>query len=369
MKVAMVIYSLSAGGAERMLCFLANSWAARGIEVTIITIAPQLTSFFELDSKIRRLALPDMESSAERGGSLRAVLGRCRRLHRKLQEVGPDTVVAFMDTVNALTVMASLGLRHRVVIAERTVPERAVIGRFWSLMRRFTYPRADCLVVQTEGVRRWAGAFVAASRMVKIPNAVEAPESPADDQLVPGAGPKLVAIGRLVKLKGFDRLLRAFAACGPAANQWSLCIIGEGPERGALEQLATQLGIADRLFLPGRVVKPTRYLGQFQLAALTSDYEGFPNAIGEAMAAGLPVVSFDCPHGPRELVRDGVDGLLVEPGDEPALTAALERLMGDDSLRRAMGTRAQEIVSRYDAAGVLAAWDRVIGVDPATRQI
>ena len=111
MNVAMVIYSLSAGGAERTLCFLANTWVARGIDLTIITIAPHIECFFDLDPRIRRLSLQEAESPLERGGSLHAVLRRCRRLRRALRDIRPDSVVAFMDTVNALTVM-EIGRAH-----------------------------------------------------------------------------------------------------------------------------------------------------------------------------------------------------------------------------------------------------------------
>jgi glycosyltransferase involved in cell wall biosynthesis len=138
--------------------------------------------------------------------------------------------------------------------------------------------------------------------------------------------------------------------------------MGDGPERGTLERLANSLGISDRFYLPGRVRTPSRYLPQFEFAALTSEYEGFPNAIGEAMAVGLPVVSFDCPYGPRAIIRDGVDGFLVPPGDESALARALERLMRDDALRRTMGSKAKEVTSRFDAGRILAAWDEAIGM-------
>ena len=363
MKVVLVIHSLSAGGAERVLCFLANAWVNRGVQVTIVTLVSESSSFYDLDSRVGRVALAEAGESGGLGGAVAAVIHRCRTLRRRLREIGPDVVVAFTDTVNALAVVASLGLPYRVVIAERTVPGYAVTRRFWALMRQLTYPRADVLVVQTEGVRRWASAFVDARRIVKIANAVELPAIPANESLISMPGPGVVAIGRLVKLKGFDRLLRAFAACSPRPQRWSLCIIGEGPERASLEQLAKSLGIADRVHLPGRVIQPSRYLPQFDLAVLTSEYEGFPNVIGEAMAAGLPVVSFDCPYGPREIIRDGVDGVLVKPGDESGLCAALERLMRDDGVRRDMGNRAREVTSRFSVAEVLAAWARVIGIE------
>jgi len=111
------------------------------------------------------------------------------------------------------------------------------------------------------------------------------------------------------------------------------------------------------VWLPGAVRVTDPVLRQCHLFALTSRYEGFPNALCEAMACGIPAVSFDCPTGPREIVRDGVDGLLVPDGDAGALRAALDRLMGDDSLRERLGARATEVVTRFAAAGILGSWE------------
>lgn len=360
MRLTLIISSLSSGGAERVLCFLANAWAERGDEVSVVRLDSGNESFFELNARVRQVALGVAGDSSGMFGKIGSVMRRCRAIRSQLRTDHPDTVVAFMDTINVQAVLSSAGLTPRIVISERTVPGRAATGWFWGAMRRITYPRADMLVVQTEGVRRWAERFVSPARVVKIPNPIEIPETSAIETLVSRSGPKLVAIGRLVKLKGFDRLIRSFAACGPVAAPWSLCVVGDGPERGALVELTRALGVAERVFLPGRVAKPSRFLPQFEFAASTSEYEGFPNAIGEAMAAGLPVVSFDCPYGPAEMIRHEVDGVLVPPGDELGLTQALERLMGDVELRRRMGALAREVTHRFGVEGVLAAWDAVI---------
>jgi GalNAc-alpha-(1->4)-GalNAc-alpha-(1->3)-diNAcBac-PP-undecaprenol alpha-1,4-N-acetyl-D-galactosaminyltransferase len=170
----------------------------------------------------------------------------------------------------------------------------------------------------------------------------------------------LVTLGRLSPQKQFDYLLRAFERCGSRHPEWSLQIIGEGPDRQRLEALAADLGIGRRVRFSGVVPEPETILCEADLFVLTSRYEGFPNALLEAMACGLPVVSFDCPSGPREIIRDGIDGLLVPAQDVDALTTAMDRLMADQEGRRALGRRALEVTERFGIDRVMAMWDSVI---------
>lgn len=174
------------------------------------------------------------------------------------------------------------------------------------------------------------------------------------------AGRRVVAVGRLVAQKGFDLLLQAFARLQGRYPDWSLVIVGEGPLRAELEGLVERLGLSGRVFLPGLVQAVPALLKRCDLFVLASRYEGFPNALGEAMAAGLPVIAADCPTGPRELVRHGVDGLLVPPEDPATLAEAMDRLMGDGEERRRLAGRAVEVTARFSEEKVLALWDQVL---------
>ena len=167
-------------------------------------------------------------------------------------------------------------------------------------------------------------------------------------------------MGRLDPGKRFDLVIDSFADVAPDHPDWRLVILGDGPERGALAERIDRHGLSERIALPGAVARPDSVLERCRLFVLASDYEGFPNALCEAMACGLPVVATDCPVGPREIVRDGVDGVLVPPGDRRALSGALHQLMGDDGRRDRLGRSAREISRRLAPAEILDRWDDLL---------
>jgi glycosyltransferase involved in cell wall biosynthesis len=193
-----------------------------------------------------------------------------------------------------------------------------------------------------------------------IPNPVLPPRG-SGKALVPRTDPVVLAMGRLGPEKGFDRLLEAFARLAPAFPDWRLEIWGEGSERPALEASRRRLRLEDRVTLPGLTNVPGDVMRQSSLFVLSSSFEGFPNVLGEALACGLPAVSFDCPNGPAEIVRHGIDGLLVPPaGGVAALAEALGRLMGDPEERRRFAARTPEVLERFDVDRVISLWEGLL---------
>ena len=168
-------------------------------------------------------------------------------------------------------------------------------------------------------------------------------------------------MGRLHQDKGFDLLIQAFKQLASAHPDWDLVILGEGGERAALEAQLRQSGMQDRVWMPGRVGNVGDWYASADLYVLTSRFEGLSNTLLESMASGLAAVCFDCDTGPREVVRDGVDGVLVRPnGDVPALCAALDAVMGDDAMRARMAAAATDVRDRFSANRVLARWEELL---------
>lgn len=357
MRLTLVINSLAAGGAERVLSVLANAWAARGHDVTLITYDDGRRAFYELDKDVRRQPLGLAGAST---GFLSAVgnnLRRIRRLRAELRRGAPDCVVSFVDQVNVLTAIAAIGTGSRVVVCERVDPAMAPISPTWRTLRNRTYRLADVVVVQT----RAAIASLPASgraRAVIIPNPVRAPGAVRSTRT--RLRRLVLGIGRLVPQKGFDLLLAAFARLQGRFSDWDLVILGEGPLQAELAATVAREGLSDRVRLAGLTSTVDEYLAQADVFVLPSRFEGFPNALCEAMSWGVASIAADCPSGPREIVQDGVDGVLVPPEDVPALTAALARLMSSDAERTRLGARAREVSHRYNLDAVLAAWDIAI---------
>jgi glycosyltransferase involved in cell wall biosynthesis len=169
----------------------------------------------------------------------------------------------------------------------------------------------------------------------------------------------LLAVGRLSVQKGFRVLLDSFAALSSRHPSWDLALLGEGPERFRLEQQVAALELHQRVLMPGRAGNVGDWYNRADLYVLSSDFEGFPNTLAEAMAHGCPAVSFDCDTGPRDVIRHEQNGLLVTPvGDVSALESSLDRLMGDDAERERMSANAIEVRERFSLQRILALWDR-----------
>jgi glycosyltransferase involved in cell wall biosynthesis len=360
MRVTLVISSFGAGGAERVMAVMANHWAEHGREVTLITLASAREDFYPLHPCIDRIGLEATGGSSNVIAAAWNNLQRLKRLRQEIRASRPDFVLSFIDTTNVLTLAATLGLRVPVIVSEHTDPRQHTIGFIWKGLRQLLYRRATAIVVLTEGIRSWAEQFGHRHRVHVIPNPVSVPAeecSDSQDRIHPGG--TIAAIGRLTPLKGFDFLLKAFARCARRHSEWSLVILGEGEERGRLEALTIQLGIKDRVKMPGLTPNPFKLLRGADLFILSSHYEGFPMALLEAMACGLAVIAADCPSGPREIIRDGIDGVLVRPGNVDSLAAAMDRLMADRSVRQGLGKRAIEVVERFSTEKVMKMWDEL----------
>ena len=220
------------------------------------------------------------------------------------------------------------------------------------------YGLLDIVVAQTALSRQWIEANTSAHDVRVIPNPVPVMTSVAAATVVglPRNAPVLLGVGRLVEQKRFDRVIDAIASRPEAFGSWHLVLVGGGPLEADLKHRASLAGLDNRVHFPGPTHAIEGWYRRAQMFVLSSDFEGFPNALLEAMACGLAVVAVDCDTGPRDLVVDGQTGLLVPNRDLEALTAALVRLAGDDVLRATLGSAARSVTLTYSADVISAKW-------------
>jgi len=250
---------------------------------------------------------------------------------------------------------ASRRLKVPVIISERNNPTMQAAHPLWRPAGLLLARRAARLVMQTEQARASLPAGLR-KKAVVIPNPCVISTGARKDA---GDGSRLVAVGRLDRQKGFDLLLAAFAQVAARNDRATLTIFGEGAERSALEKQARKLGIAERVRLPGITRSPGEWLEAGDVFVLSSRFEGFPNVLVEALAAGFAVVAFDCPWGPSSIVSHEKDGLLVPAEDVGALAQAMHRVIADADLRHALAAAAPQAASRFELSNVLGQWAEV----------
>lgn len=350
-KIALVTGTLQAGGAERQMAEMANYWAQRGIDVTLATWSGSgLEDFYSLDPRVRRSYL-DISDSRRLNSNVK----RTMKLRDLLARLQPQAMLSFLPESNVRTILAGLGTPVRIVVAERTHPAYdTTVGPQWRMLRKALYRFGHCLVAQTREAADWMARNLT-KRTVIIPNSLRV--LPDIDER---REPTILAVGRLGKEKGFDVLLRAFALIAESFDEWNVAIAGEGGERCALLGLANELGVSARISLLGEVRNVEFLMARAGLVVQPSRFEGFPNAVLEAMGMGAAVISSDCPAGPSDLIEDGVNGRLVPVADEVALASAMAELMSRPEDRVRLGREASKVRERFRQEVIMKRWEEVL---------
>jgi len=360
MRITLICATLGAGGAERVMTLMANYWAESGHDVAMATFEAHTQSHYPLRSRVKLVPTSLNSASPTIFHSILNNVRRIGKLRRAIVETRPDVVISFIETANVRVLASLFGTGIPIIVSERSNPAVYKPGKVWEALRLMLYPVASRVVVQSSRAKDYFPRRIRSLCRV-IPNPVLIPEGFRRRNTIRRDGPKrIIALGRLSEEKCYDLLIRTFGRIQARHPEWTLEIVGDGPLRQTLVQLRDELRLQGRVELSGLSKAPFEKLGQADMFVLTSRFEGFPNALCEAMAAGLPVVSFDCPNGPREIIRDGVDGILVPHQDAEALANAMERVMGDSELQEWLASRAPEILDRFGIDRVMRMWEDTI---------
>ncbi len=327
--IVFYIATLTRGGAERVMVSLANSFAAMGDRVLLVTLEED-EGLYEIDDRVKHIVL---DFAGE--GRIKSALGRILKVRKLVRENKADALVGFIGKTNIRTILAGLGTGARTVVSVRSTPEREYKGTKNTLIAKLVFPFADGVVFQTERARDFFGEAVRKKSTI-LPNPLSFEYVGA---YVPGQNSRdntgikrIVTVGRMDPVKNHRLLLEAFRLVAQKLDKISLTIYGDGECREDIAALTKKYNLEDRVNLPGDTKNIKEKIKDASLFVLSSDFEGMPNAIAEAQALGIPVVSTDCPNGARALVEHEKTGLLVPVGDCEKMAGAMERVLTDSSL-------------------------------------
>mgnify|MGYP004536911135 CR=1 FL=1 len=350
MRILFYINQIYEGGAERVITQLASSFAEAGDEAVLVT-SFEHEGEYSLSDKVVRLSLEKEQLQQSR---IKRNVSRISKLRRIVKVQRPDIVLSFMQEPNFRLLLATIGLPCKKVVSVRNDPAREYAGTAGRFVGKTLMPLlADGCVFQTHQAMEWFPNRLQRKSEV-IPNAVSSTFFKTERS---GADAYWVAAGRLVEQKNYPMMLGAFSKVVENYPDERLRIYGEGPLRGELAHRIEELGLSSNVLLCGQTHDVAAVLSDAKGFLMTSDYEGMPNALMEAMAVGLPCVATDCPcGGPRELIRDGESGFLVPVGKEKTFAEKVIVLIQDKKINAMVETRASKTMATYSPEKVFARW-------------
>ena len=354
MNITLFISSLYGGGAERVTCNLASYLADQGHIVEILTMAETEQSY-ELSNNVTIQTLLPMK---DRRNSILDTVIRFPRLWKYLIKHKEKDAYLVMLPKTIIFLMAFRWMtKAKMIISERGNPE-AYNKKIQKAMKKYA-SKADGYVFQTEDSKKWYNECINKINTVVIPNAI----NPAFIRSIyTGKRAKeIVSVGRLNKQKNFELLINAFSKIADRYSDYKLIIYGEGLYRKQLEALVASLKLCDRILLPGNVSNIADRIEGASLYVLSSDYEGMPNALIEAMALGLPCISTDCPvGGPRFLIKNNFNGILTPVGNVEELAEAINQVLNDDEYALELGKNASRVQEKLAPEKIYAQWEKFI---------
>lgn len=348
MKVIFYINQLGSGGAERAISNTASYFAERGWD-TILLTSFRLEHEYSYSSKVRRMSIEDsqvMQSGFRRNTS------RIKRIRQICRNEKADVIISFMGEPNFRALLAACGLKTKNIISVRAAPEIEYRGFVRRLIGKYLLPYADGAVFQTDDAREWFSKRLQ-KKSVVIYNVV-------DDHFYHTeyrGGTDIVSMGRIDPIKNQALLIRSFKKVHEKFSKVRLCLYGEEEENVGLKELIDELGLQNDVLLKGRRDDVASVLSKARLFVLSSDYEGMPNALMEAMAVGVPSISTDCPcGGPRELFGKELDDMLIPVGNADALADKMIELLSDDRKRKEAGEKMKKRAEDFRADKIGREW-------------
>lgn len=346
-KIALVIPSLHAGGMERVMAELAGYFSTqKDIDLHLVLYGIKRDIFYELPSNIT-IHKPSFvfDNSRRFLHSLKTFFF----LRKKIRVLKPTSVLSFGEYWNSFVLLATIGLKYHIYISDRCQPDKELMF-IHKYLRKYLYPKSTGIIAQTEKAKEIYKSFYKHTNVKVIGNPIREikyKETIIKENIV-------LTVGRLISSKNHDELIRLFVKINKPS--WKLIIVGDDAikQQNAikLKKLIADLNASDKVVMAGKQTNVEGFYLKSKIFAFTSSSEGFPNVIGEAQSAGLPVVAFDCIAGPADLVVEGENGFLVPTYDYDTFQNKLVSLMNSEELRIEFGKKAKQDVKRYELVSI-----------------
>lgn len=347
MKIVFVTPSLAIGGRERVMSALINFCIQKGDEIHLILYAKNRSIYFPLDSKV----IIHEPSFGKSYSNVLYALKSILFIRKTIKRIKADRMVSFEEKWNRLALLATSGLNIKSIISNRNNPYRDY-GFIDRKLASWLYPQADTLIAQTQIAKEVYVKRYKLNKCIVIGN----PINQLNVDFTKFERENIViSVGRLMTSKNHDRLVKIFSQTD--YENWKLVIVGgdfaNQNNSIKLKKLINEMHLENHVVLAGSQKDVNSFLLRSKIFAFTSDKEGFPNVIGEAMAAQLPVVSYDCVAGPRDMITDGENGYLIPVYDDNLFVEKLNTLMTNESLRIEMSKNAMNSIRKFDSEIIL----------------
>ena len=348
MKLLFYINAIHEGGAERVMVNLAKQFTEVGYDVILVTSFSDSWEY-QISPLVHRISMEAVEIKQNR---LARNVRRISKLRDICRKEKPDVLISFMQEPNFRALLASIGLPLKTIVSVRNDPAREYAGKIGRFVGKVLLPMADGCVFQTEQAKAWFPVRLQKKSAIIMNEVSETFFDTVRENVA-----NVVTVGRLNKQKNHELLLRAFSRISAKHPSEKLLIYGEGDQRALLAETIASLGLEGRVVLMGSTSQVAKALSEARIFVLSSDYEGMPNALMEALAVGVPSISTDCPcGGPQMLIEHEKNGLLVPVGDEVALAAAMDKLLSNKEYAEALGAAARESAKRYTPREIFEEW-------------
>ena len=351
MKIVFLSYLHGFGGAEKQIVMLANAMAERGHDVTLISICAD-NNCYDLSDKVKYIFLPDRKTNVLR------IITRYYDIRKKLAELKPDATISFWFQSAYMTALMKKSITGKVIYAERGDPGDKEYSGLLGVMRSLTLPLIEGFVFQSKGAQSYFSDSVQ-NRSTVIPNPVFVKDE--DYPAVNERRKAVVTVGRLHPQKNQKLLIDAFSLITDQLPEYTLEIYGDGKLKGELQKRIDDLGLHNRAFLKGTSKEIHKLIYDASLFVLSSDYEGLPNTLLEAMALGIPCISTDCkPGGAREIIDDGIDGIIVDRGNQKELAEQILHVINNEAYSKRLSKNAIQKMKLFSPNEIYSEWEEFL---------